>query len=574
MRRGMKALAFLCIFALMLSSVQALAEFSPKYEELKQRPGMTITLSGKCDALTGLSASSLKQVNAWLNKMRWIVTGQSGGGATAARLNYGGEDVISVSSYAEGDDTVTVFAPSGSAYQTAAGQPDAIQLLAGRPVHLYDPLELPGFYQAVAKALYPALDEKIKAKTYKTATSVRNAAASASYQDYVFKADELNAAWPEILSAVLPAMREALKDQTGVYGEIEKILKDVAFASECRFKRMLDKEGGDMGLQFTGSVTVGKETRKVTLFGGYTKDRGGYVSFSAPQVKGKNNIKFTMDGKVTATQKGVHTLSIETNYTCTLNGTTATSAMSAKLKNTVAGGQETWSGKITYNKTENKVKTVWTLTPEMAFTDEGLNGKIAVQRKTAGKADLKATVNVTVTEAADTSVEPEENAKDLRDMTEEKARAAVQAEWIPMVGVVAELMDQLPDAERDLLTHELRTEEWLNGATVPAPEEAPQTEPDDGEWPEVEEEETPEEEPGEDAPVLPEEEEPPEELPEELPEEEEQPEEEAEKEPVRKPTVTPPAQKNNEPEDEPEEDEDGDEEIVIVYDDGWYGEDW
>lgn len=53
-------------------------------------------------------------------------------------------------------------------------------------------------------------------------------------------------------------------------------------------------------------------------------------------------------------------------------------------------------------------------------------------------------------------------------MTAEAARAVVMEQIVPLTGTVAGLTSALPENERTLLLHELRTDAWMNGPAVPA----------------------------------------------------------------------------------------------------------
>ena len=72
-------------------------------------------------------------------------------------------------------------------------------------------------------------------------------------------------------------------------------------------------------------------------------------------------------------------------------------------------------------------------------------------------------------------------------MDEAAARAQVLAEMTPLSRVFLRLMAALPDDERVLLTHDLRTDAWMNGPTAPVLDPEPDEEPWDT-WIVVEEE--------------------------------------------------------------------------------------
>lgn len=467
MRRSMKRFLGLALALLLaLSSTGALAEFSPRLNALKEKEGMTIEITGTYDNWGKLSKQSLETVNGWLAPLKLSVSGRLGGAMAAASVTRNDVEVLSVVSRAQEEDTVTAFSPSGNSYLTGAGQKTPLALLTGEEAHLFDPLEIPALYEKLAKALYPVLESKTTAKPKKARTTVKNAAASTNYVDYVFKAGALNEAWPEILSAVQPVLDEALADQPGRRAEIEKLLQEVTFSGECRFKRLLDKDKADMGLQFTGTAARGEDTRKVTVFGGYTADKGGYLSVKLPQVKGKNNLTFQLSVSATKNKTGAaRSLKVDASYSRAYNGEKEAATVNGTLKNAVKNSDEKWTGKLTVTQTKDKVKTTYILTPDLAFTDAGLAGKVAVQRRVGGKPDMKATLQVTVKEAQEAAAASEAGeSKDLRDLSESQAKAAVLPEMLELSQLVAGLMSSLTEEERALLTHELRTDAWMTDA--------------------------------------------------------------------------------------------------------------
>ena len=488
--------ALLCALSILCSAVGALAEFSPRYEKMKQGEGMILELQGTYSSLAKLSSQSLETVNGWLAKMKITAASARDGSVAQTTVFSGDQEVFSALTQRLADGNVTFFRPSGGAYQTGSRQKDALALLAGEETHLYLPGDLIAFYQEAAKALFPVLGAKTTVKSYKTRTTIKNALPSAAYENYVLKAEEMNALWPEIRAAIQPALQGALTDQPGLLGRLEALLGALQFSGECRIKRFLDKEKGDMGLQFTGVAARGEDARKITLFGGFTPGRGGYVSFSAPAVKGKNTLKVTLGGRLTENKSGLRTLTLEGTFSRTFDKVSTAASLNGTLKNTVKNEDETWTGRLTWTETKNKVKTAYTFTPDLIFTQEGLQGKVTVQRKTGGRTDMKAVVNLSLKEGAPEAGQENVKILDLSKMEEANARAAVQGELAGPAALVARLMNGLSEEERALLTHELRTDGWMTDGVVPAEEEdgpqaleeetAPEGEKtQDEEWPEV-----------------------------------------------------------------------------------------
>lgn len=486
MRGRMRFFALLMAAVLWLSCPGALAEFSPRYERLAAAETVSLEISGYLDSLSPLGGQSLKIVNGWLEGLTLRVSAGKNGGM---EITKNGESLLSA--FVERHDryTLTAFLPSGSAYLTDPAGPDALKLITGEDVRLADPTVLTALYSGAAPGLYAALDQYATPKKVKESTSIKNASAAQSYMNYQFTDGKLNEAWPDILEAILPYIKEALKEQPGRYAETEKLLSSLTFSGECRFKRFLDKEGNDMGLQFTGRAESGGDTRKVTLFGGWTPGKGGYVSLNLTGIGSNNSLKASFGMKL-LTKKNETTLTAEGSLKRVLDGKTTAYTLDVSMKNEAGAENEHWTGKISYTGVENKIVNTWTLKPDLTFGENGLEGDISVQRKTGSDITLKAKLHIHMAEAAEQSRLSALSAKDLRGMTEENARVAVLPELAPLTGALASLTADLNEKERTLLLHELRTDEWMNGAAVPVPDTAAQPDDADGTWAVEEDEST------------------------------------------------------------------------------------
>jgi len=454
---------------LLFSGISAHAEFSPRYTALMENENIQIELGASFDTLSPLSAESLAIVNDWLSRIRIQMSAQQSSqrSITQGALTMDGKEIFGVAIQQQPGYTLTAFSPSGGAYLTGPNEKDALSLISGGadiPLSLTAAADL---YARWAPELYPLLGQLTVPKASKTTTSIKNSAASSSYENYTFKADEMNAAWPQILSTLLPALEEALIEHPQRYQEAESLLTNLVFSGECRFKRFLDKQGNDMGLQFTGNAAIGDDVRKVTLFGGYTPGKGGYISLALPAVKGKNNFKITFTGKLSQTSTQ-NTLSLESTFSRNLDGESYSSSMTASLKNVPKKGNETWSGKITLTEKQKGVTDTWTLTPALTFTDAGLQGDIAIRKKEGENTVLKGAVMMHMQPASSLNPSPVLAAKDLRGMKETQAHAVAAAELIPLTRAFMQLIAVLPEESRILLTHDLRTSSWMNGPVVPA----------------------------------------------------------------------------------------------------------
>lgn len=476
-----------CVFVMLLSCLPAMAEFSPRYVQMSAGNGITMTMRMQAETLSPLSRDTLEMINEWLDGLALTV---SVGKDRRADISLMGESVLRADVQRKDDYTLTTFSPDGGSYLTAADAPDALTLLCGRDFEWPDPSAFPGAYLKLAPNLYDKLASHVAPKKSREGTSIKNASKAASNETYTFSGDEMNEFWPRVLDTLLPAMEQTLAGQPGLCANAEELLENLEFSGECKFKRFFDKAGDDMGLQFTGNAALDEDKRKVTLFYGFTPEKGGYLSFSAPAVKGKNNIKVTCSVQMTS-KKNVNSLAIEGTYTRTLDNKTVSGSLNVNLKNTLSEEEEKWTGKITVTRTEDKVKSTWTLTPSLIFNEEGLSGSIAVQKKEGSKNTVKAALDVKVEPQEVSALPAAASAKDLRQMTAEQAMGVVQPEIDPLIAALTELIEPLPPKDRINLFYDLRTDAWINGPVTPAltaaveaflvpPEEAPEEEEDHG----------------------------------------------------------------------------------------------
>ncbi len=466
MRGRVRIFSLLMAAVLWLSCPGALAEFSPRYEQLAAGDHMTLEISGQLNSLSTLSSRSLEIVNGWLEGLALRV---SAGRRDAVAVMKNGESLISAFVERQAGYTLTAFQPSGEAYLTDPAGPDALQLIGGETTQLPDLTVLPALYMKAAPALYAALENYVTPKKVRESTSIKNANAAAFYINYQFPDGKFNEAWPETLEAILPYVKEAFKMQPDLYEDMEGLLRGLTFSDECRFKRFLDKEGNELGFQFTGKAERDGDKRKVTMYGGYTPGKGGYVSVNLAGVGSKNSLKGSLSVKLT-TKQNVTTLDAEGSLNRVLNGRSTAYTLNAALKNETGEEEEHWTGKITCSEKEHGIKTAWTLSPDMTFTENGLEGDVSVQRKTGSDVTLEARIHALLTVGEEEGAFGIHSAKDLRGLTEEKARASALSELAPLTGALAPLAAELKEDERTLLLHELRTNAWMNGPSVPVPD--------------------------------------------------------------------------------------------------------
>lgn len=483
-RRGLALFcAAFCIFS------SARAEFSPWLNERSTEEGYSLKLSSGLESMKNVTDSTLELLQSTLPRLGLSLQLRQNAQITQslAEVRWDETDtLLSVYTQEQSDFTLTSFSPSGQSYLTAPGQRDALTLLAGEEESFPLIMDLPDLYAKWAPALYPLLSEYTEGKKSQTTTSIKNAAASASFINYTLDEDTMNEAWPRILNTLLPLLQDSLKAQPAEYQKLKTLLASLQFSGSCRFKRFLDKQDGDMGLQFTGNAGIGEDVRKVTLFGGYTPDKGGFISLALPAVKGKDHFKISFTGKLTSketkkeTQK---TLTLEGSFTRTLDEKTDTLSLTGSLKNIIQNESknEAWSGKITVDTKMDGKKASWTLNPDLSVTDAKLLGAVAVRKKEGTAQTMKGSVAVTLCPGVNMPLPNTASALDLRLMTEQQAKAAVVGEMTALSRGLLDWLDTLPKETRALFTHDLRTDSWMNGPAVPlAPKPAPENEAQPG----------------------------------------------------------------------------------------------
>ncbi len=458
MRRGIVILlAFFCLAAPAMS----------------EETGIALTAEMRLTDAPDMGKDALAAVNGLLERLAFSV--QAGEDAGRIAVLSDGTEILSAAVHGGDGYTLTAFGPEGNAYLTAPGEKDALTLLtgAGDRTDLPPVLEWAGSYPALAEKLFGVLEKNCAPRNEKQRTSIKNTAGSASFVTYAFKADALtDEIWEEVLEEILPLLREILGEREDLYESAESVLEELIFSGGCTFKRFLDKDGADMGMQFTGTASWRRDKRKVTLFCGYTPGKGGYFSLRLPAARGDNDLHIVLD-YAEAAQGDTRTWTMSAAFDRTYEGEKTAAKLDAALKSVGRDGGEDWTGRIACSRTENKRRVEWTLTPSLASDGETLTGAVRFARQEGKKDPVKGEIALQIRRGAAAGFPDAapEDARDLRGMPEEEARAAVQAEWANLARAAARLMKTLPEEDRALITHALRTETWMYGPDAsPLPE--------------------------------------------------------------------------------------------------------
>lgn len=455
----------LCLFLTLLLFFcgSARAEFSPVLSAMTDQGALQVEVGVQFSQMDSFSEDALAALNGWLSRVRLRAFTTQPGDSTlnGSAVLLDGSEVFSAVIQQEAGETLTAFS-TGNTYIT--DRTDALSLLSGSD-GVPDFFQIPDAYFRIAPTLYAILSTAKEPKHSNDNTSIKNAVASDAYDTYTFTEDEMNAIWPQVTDILLPEIHSVLTDAPGQWQAVQTLLRTLRFSGQCRFKRFLDKEGGDMGLEFTGNAASGEDVRKVTLFGGFTPGRGGYLSLSLPAVKGGNLLKVTFTGKLSV-QDRKNTLTLSGTYARTLDKQKDTATLEATFNNAIAGGAETWSGKAELDTKIGGNKANWVWKPALTLDAGGLHGEIDIQKKSGSRIMAKGTLTVNAVSIPALSPPAPDYAIDLRGKTEEEARAAVQQELAPLTGTLMRLLSEMPEDARARLTHAMRNDEWMNAPSV------------------------------------------------------------------------------------------------------------
>ena len=251
--------------------------------------------------------------------------------------------------------------------------------------------------------------------------------------------EQLKADWAA-MSAYLPH-----------HEEMSAWLANLTAVSALTVQRLENEAGEPVAWNITGRVSDGgKDVRNLSLYGG-VNGLNAYFTLKLPARSGKNTLELTINlkdkaGKKTNTWSGTITCKRRKD------GVSYTVKDTVDLENSHSGREEI-SGSVKHEVTEDNIKSVWTLVPELTGDGHQLAGTLKVTKKYAQTRVWQVTLAVSAAEGA-----------------ELKPGAADEAGFAG--GLMAYLQGYVgglsPEDQRQL-EHMLRTDAWLNGPVVPAP---------------------------------------------------------------------------------------------------------
>ena len=453
MKKYRLPMALLCLLALCFG---AMAEGMP--------PGNGLRLEMTCDAetLPSLTGDALEAARTGLAGLRLTLAAGSDHGRVTL-TGQAGETLLDLCVQENGG--LLWFPQTGHVYEAEA--------LTGVSGGIPASYRLPALYPDAAKKAFAALGEAAPGKEVTKRTTVKNAAAAPSGVKYSLTAEEMTALWPSLWAALALMMEETVGASRWA------ALEPLAFSGDWSVLRLLDAEGRDMGVQASGKAGLGEDQRKVTLKYGFTENKGGSFSLSAPAVKGKNTLKLSCNVKITE-KKGTVTYTLDGAYTRKLNGESVSAEGEGKLQRAAVPEGAQWTGSVTMNLNAGE-KVTYTLRPTLTRDENGLRGDVTVRKKQGKKETLVVTLRLALT------AETEEMPPVPEGVMPWPGDAVMTEEGQDMYRALVGWLGSLPQETRTLLTFQMHGDEWLTRRqSVPPLAEMPENTPD-GERPAEEE---------------------------------------------------------------------------------------
>lgn len=408
-----------------------------------------LTITGRIIKSSRLSEEGLQAANKLLERMAIRETVWEDG--EKAEWIVDGVPLWWVHREKDDDGTLVVFSDV-QGYHTAQDEPDVLMLLGGVGREIKNPLFSPDAYKNCAAEIFALLEEAVEPTPQKGSTTVKNAAASPRYDRYTLSAEQMNPLWPVLVQAARPCF-----DRDGGEREYWESAENVQFTSDVRIKRLYDAAGQDMGVQITGNGIILGTERKISLLMGYTDNKGGSIALSAKALKGKDCLKINGTLKETIRDEKT-TYALTCDYSHVLGDEKQSGAFSLNLQKE----KEIWTGKAVLER-ENKTLTLET---ESRLTETGKQHTVVITEKEKKKTNIQAEL-VILESPAEVPLAAEVPVKELADLPQAKVRAEMYPEEMILMRAMIYMMNGLPEDERWLLTHELRTDSWHTGEEVP-----------------------------------------------------------------------------------------------------------
>lgn len=413
-----------------------------------QGQGAQLTITGEIKEWNAFKGVSLAAFEEWARNSS--LTLQVGQDYSLAALRFLDSPVVQ---YAQSPDGVVIL-PGGTLY--TGGEESLSALLGGDLVDLDAPGRFLSVLRAIRNAL-PALPPLLASyeETVKEGITIKNVGRGSQKVNYELTAAQWQGVWPQITQEIVSALEQELPGDP-IADKAQAFLRQVAFDKKGTYKRFLDKDGNDIGWQFTGTLSLmGQDARKATLYGGYIQD-GLYLSVKLPALRGKNDLTLALSYALEGSK-----IKLDGNYRRSMNGQAETLALAVSL-NTAKG----LSGKaaLTLGETGQK-NTVWTLTPKLALENGTYSGTVGLSRK-KGTREFSLALNTTLAPGAVPAMPTYGRTVDLTGMDEAALAQERQRLSDTLAPALLPLLLHVPEENRLVVIHEMGRHLRVNGPVL------------------------------------------------------------------------------------------------------------
>ena len=412
---------------LSLLPLPAQAGFSDAWDALERNPaGVKVTVSSPEVTKLNATEEALSLLNAYLSPLVLEVS------------DIAGEGLIRLSDRESGE--TVAFRPGET--------PESLPCLsAAQALHDLWETALPNLFTTLYGDEPPEVEEK--------GTSFRVLGYSPARQSLAVSKALFSVLPETALSPALEGLKAVFRDYA-VSPAVSAYLDSLTLEGEMTVRRNLNGDGQDLAYQFAGRIGAGGEDiRKLTFIIGKNGDIF-YLSVKAPAVRGSNSFQAALTVPKWSETKTKSSRKITLSIRQTLDKETWKLDDSLQLTSQ-KGKDEGISAVLERETSDGSVKQTWNGTLRLSGTaDGGLEGTLSFRQ-------LHASSDV-IRWQADVSLMPAD--------TEAAAETVSETQAVMMLAqLLAGKRDRLSAEERRQLDHLLRTDTWMNGASVaPLPE--------------------------------------------------------------------------------------------------------
>ena len=473
-----------CLLRLMVSLLVssltsvALADFSPAFDRMQaayeQGQAMALDIRATLDSWSALSPDSLAAVQETLNSaaLQLQIHKSAGQSTSALALSLDDTYLYQINESTDADHRLMELLPQGARYISDPAQAPLGLLTGTQSAIPWENLLKVGFRPVFEDALQNiyALIEFYQ-KSSPVSISIKNVGTASTRLEYALTREEWTALWPQIEKLLCDALEPWL-------GQIpSQAIAALRFEDDGVLKRFTDDAGTDLGWQFTGKLSFGKEdTRRITLFGGFRQDKGLYISLKAPALKGRNDLAFSLSARQN-TGESKRSLQADYVFTTRLDDIRQSAKGLIKLESADVPDGEQLSGIIRLDSTQTPGQTKrrrFTVKPELLFSDGRFSGTLTLTRELGNTADLALGLRLLLRPAEAVLPPAVEGAKDLGALTPGELRQEQDRFLQLLLDPLKGFLLQLPQRQRMQLLHDMGRVLRTRGDSVPPlPKEAP-----------------------------------------------------------------------------------------------------